>query len=244
MISCKTSQPLGWLSLSAVSLMLAAPISAEPPATTHSQWVYPDHSGKLVYQQLKTGDRISDFSYAGYGGGGVALPIFPVKKTVAPSGEDDTASIQAAIDEVSNLPPPQRRTRCGSAGKRTVPLQVHAQDQRRRRCPPRKRIRRDRHRHRDDRRSSHGNLSRRPEQHPTSRYRDSDRRRLCPIGLHVPQRPRHHRPEGRRQSPDHAPGHTRVAAPDGHGHARSQRKEADLGIKRPQDRAHHRRHHR
>jgi hypothetical protein len=92
------------LSLFAVSLMLAAPVTAEPPARVHSQWVYPGRSGKLVYRQLKTGDRIIDFSYAGYGGGGVALPTFPVKKTVTPSGQDDTAAIQSAIDEVSNLP--------------------------------------------------------------------------------------------------------------------------------------------
>jgi hypothetical protein len=104
LISCKTSQLVGWLSLSAVSLMLAAPVTAEPPATVHSQWVYPDHSGKLAYRQLKTGDRIIDFSYAGYGGGGVALPTFPVKKTVTPSGQDDTAAIQSALDEVSKLP--------------------------------------------------------------------------------------------------------------------------------------------
>jgi hypothetical protein len=84
--------------------MLAAPITAEPPATIHSRWVYPDSTGKLVYRPLKTGDRIIDFSYAGYGGGGVALPNFPVKKTVAPSGQDDTAAIQSAIDEVSKLP--------------------------------------------------------------------------------------------------------------------------------------------
>jgi hypothetical protein len=37
-------------------------------------------------------------------GVGVALPNSPVKKTVAPSGGDDSALIQAAIDEVSNLP--------------------------------------------------------------------------------------------------------------------------------------------
>jgi len=38
----------------------------------------------LVYRQLKTGDRIIDFSYAGYGGGGVALPIFPSEKQSHP----------------------------------------------------------------------------------------------------------------------------------------------------------------
>jgi hypothetical protein len=45
-----------------------------------------------------------DFSHAGYMGGGVALPTLPVKKEVAPSGGDDSATIQAAIDEVSALP--------------------------------------------------------------------------------------------------------------------------------------------
>jgi hypothetical protein len=87
-----------------LSLLLLASVQAEQPSPAHSQWVYPDRSGKLVYQQLKTGDRIIDFSYAGYGGGGVALPTFPAKKTVPPSGEDDSLAIQAAIDEVSKLP--------------------------------------------------------------------------------------------------------------------------------------------
>jgi hypothetical protein len=37
-------------------------------------------------------------------GGGVAIPAVAVAKSVAPSGADDTASIQAAIDAVSKLP--------------------------------------------------------------------------------------------------------------------------------------------
>jgi hypothetical protein len=46
-----------------------------------------------------------DFSYAGYMGGGVALPDVPVRKTVRPSGgADDTGIIQAAIDEVAKMP--------------------------------------------------------------------------------------------------------------------------------------------
>jgi hypothetical protein len=46
-----------------------------------------------------------DFSHAGYMGGGVAIPTVPVKRTVKPSGgDDDSAVIQAAIDEVSALP--------------------------------------------------------------------------------------------------------------------------------------------
>jgi hypothetical protein len=50
------------------------------------------------------GDRIVDFSYAGYGGGGVSLPAAPVKISVEPSGGDDSSRIQAAIDAVASLP--------------------------------------------------------------------------------------------------------------------------------------------
>lgn len=69
-----------------------------------SHWVHRSPGGKLVYAQTPKGDRIPDFSYAGYEGGGVALPVVAAKRTVAPSGADDTASIQKAIDEVSALP--------------------------------------------------------------------------------------------------------------------------------------------
>ena len=87
-----------------VAVSTATATEAKAAAVAHSQWVYLDHSGKLVYRTLKTGEKIIDFSYAGYMGGGVRLPSFAVKKTVAPSGGDDSASMQAAIDEVSNLP--------------------------------------------------------------------------------------------------------------------------------------------
>ena len=45
-----------------------------------------------------------DFSSAGYGGGGVALPQVAAKFFVAPSGGDDTRLIQAALDAVGKLP--------------------------------------------------------------------------------------------------------------------------------------------
>lgn len=90
--------------LFAVALPLVSTMSAEPKRAAASQWVRVGAAGKLVYGHFKTGDRIADFSYAGYRGGGVALPVVPVKKSVAPGGADDTAAIQAAIDEVSALP--------------------------------------------------------------------------------------------------------------------------------------------
>ncbi len=69
-----------------------------------SHWVRQGRAGKLVYATTPKGDRIPDFSSAGYEGGGVALPTVPAKRTVKPSGADDTEAIQKAIDEVSALP--------------------------------------------------------------------------------------------------------------------------------------------
>ena len=69
-----------------------------------SKWVYVAADGSLAYTALDAGDRILDFSHAGYGGGGVPLPAVPVAQTVSPSGGDDTAAIQAAIDAVAKMP--------------------------------------------------------------------------------------------------------------------------------------------
>ncbi|AWI10266.1 discoidin domain-containing protein [Ereboglobus luteus] len=89
-------------------------ISVAPGAV--SEWVRPDPesaTGALIYKTTPDGDRIMDFSFAGYMGGGVALPgdaDIPVRQTVAPlgNGADDTGAIQAAIDAVSTLPPDSR----------------------------------------------------------------------------------------------------------------------------------------
>jgi hypothetical protein len=70
-----------------------------------SEWVKVGADGKLVYKTTPQGDRILDFSHAGYMGGGVALPEIAPKVAVKPSGKaDDTAAIQDAIDQVSALP--------------------------------------------------------------------------------------------------------------------------------------------
>jgi hypothetical protein len=69
-----------------------------------SKWAYVDSPGHLAYGALPTGERLLDYSSAGYMGGGVALPVVPVARTVSPSGgADDTPAIQAAIDAVSML---------------------------------------------------------------------------------------------------------------------------------------------
>ena len=68
------------------------------------EWAHLDADGKLAYKTLPGGDRILDFSHAGYGGGGVKLPLLSVQKTVLPSDGDDSQAIQSAIDAVAALP--------------------------------------------------------------------------------------------------------------------------------------------
>jgi hypothetical protein len=72
-----------------------------PPTTS---LVYPGIDGKLVYIADSLGNKIPDFSNAGYKGGGVAIPMVPVKATVWPVKGDNSVVIQNAIDSVSKLP--------------------------------------------------------------------------------------------------------------------------------------------
>lgn len=92
------------ISRHATAVLFVALLGASVSVTAQSRWVYYGPDGKLNYAQSPKGDRIADFSFAGYEGGGVALPAVPAKRTVSPSGADDTAAIQHAIDEVSALP--------------------------------------------------------------------------------------------------------------------------------------------
>lgn len=71
----------------------------------NSAKVMPDPvTGRLTYPADSAGNRIPDFSHAGYRGGGVPLPTVPVVKTLSPTTGDNTARIQAALDEVGALP--------------------------------------------------------------------------------------------------------------------------------------------
>lgn len=73
--------------------------------TVKSQWVYLNTGKKLQYKTTERGDRIMDFSYAGYMGGGVAIPTVPVKITVGPSAGDNSITIQQAIEQVAAMKP-------------------------------------------------------------------------------------------------------------------------------------------
>lgn len=91
--------------------------SAWGSSTASSQWVFPSN-GYLAYKPLDVhGDIIMDYSSAGYMGGGVAFPAPAATVTVRPlgGGQDDTANIQAAINQVAALSP-------GNGGLRGVVL--------------------------------------------------------------------------------------------------------------------------
>jgi len=97
---------LHWLSGGLFLICLISSISATAQS---SNLVFLDN-GSLSYvpfaMEGQTNDVnvIPDFSYAGYRGGGVAIPTAPVVQTLSPSGGDDTPAIQAAIDYAESLP--------------------------------------------------------------------------------------------------------------------------------------------
>src|SRR5262245_8008332 len=77
--------------------------SGQPPAG-QSGVVSMGSNGKLGYTPDYKGNRPLDFSNAGYGGGGVALPNVQARVVLEPADGDNSARIQAAIDRVSAMP--------------------------------------------------------------------------------------------------------------------------------------------
>jgi hypothetical protein len=94
-----------------VLVLLGVASSAQQPG--RSKWAYPDANGRLQYTADARGNRIMDFSHAGYMGGGVRIPDVRVARTVKAITGDNTGSIQAAIDEVSKLAPDSNGFRGG-----------------------------------------------------------------------------------------------------------------------------------
>jgi uncharacterized protein (TIGR03435 family) len=84
--------------------MVSLLIFAHELLAQESQWVHPAANGRLAYFRDKNGVIIPDYSFAGYRSGGVALPTVPAQVNIAPTGADDTAAIQQAIDTISARP--------------------------------------------------------------------------------------------------------------------------------------------
>lgn len=92
------------MKLSALLALLSIPVAAlavqRPPAIIAER-----DSPALRYIADAAGNRVPDFSSAGYAGGGVALPVVPARVRVTAVPGDNGRRIQAAIDYVSSLPP-------------------------------------------------------------------------------------------------------------------------------------------
>jgi len=74
-------------------------------APRQGTWVTLADDGRLLYQLDELGNRILDYAGCGYLGGKEGIPQVPTRVVVKPADGDDRARIQAAIDQVSAMPP-------------------------------------------------------------------------------------------------------------------------------------------
>jgi len=81
--------------------LLVLPVSAV--AQFSSEILYYEND-RLTYISDKDGNRIPDFSHAGYHGGGVPLPNAPIRVTISPVSGDNTRHIQSAINSIKDFP--------------------------------------------------------------------------------------------------------------------------------------------
>ncbi len=86
--------------------MIWLALLACPGQAAESVWVNTGVTGRLIYVPDAEGDRILDFSNVGYRGQGTELipAAVPNSVIITPIAGDDTAQIQAAINQVAALP--------------------------------------------------------------------------------------------------------------------------------------------
>jgi hypothetical protein len=86
-------------------LMVAAYVLLTGMAqAAESVWAYPSYTQRMIYKPDAQGDRISDYSIVGYRQSKASIPNVPVAATVFAGDGDDTARVQAAIDQVAAMP--------------------------------------------------------------------------------------------------------------------------------------------
>ncbi|MBE9665263.1 DUF6298 domain-containing protein [Mucilaginibacter boryungensis] len=87
-------------------VLMHAPLFAQDKkkASKPQSPVAAEKGGKLVYLTYPNGDRIPDYSYAGYMASEKPIPTAQVKVTVPVKPGDATLRIQAALDYVAGLP--------------------------------------------------------------------------------------------------------------------------------------------
>jgi hypothetical protein len=98
--------PGGWLAVCAVISAVAVGMVGATPGQAGDaiNWVSVGKDGRLAYGSDGQGNRVPDFSTAGYRAGSAIPEVRAARKVQAPSGGDDTALIQAALDALSQNP--------------------------------------------------------------------------------------------------------------------------------------------
>jgi len=95
--------PASTLAAMQIDEQLCAPLSKPRQMSSLAS---PGANGKLTYQTDGRGNRLPDFSIAGYRSGGVPIPDVPARITLSPSaGADDAVRIQQAVDRLSLMTP-------------------------------------------------------------------------------------------------------------------------------------------
>jgi hypothetical protein len=87
------------------AIVTALSLAMLPAHAWQSTRVVREADGRLEYPADAAGNRIPDFSHAGYRGGGVPLPSVPTEATLAHADGDQTNRIQRALDEVAARSP-------------------------------------------------------------------------------------------------------------------------------------------
>ena len=94
------------LSIITIVFMVASVVCGQTkmPPKFKSSLVTISDDGKLVYTPDEQGNILPDFSRVGYHHGDKPIPQYTVTKSISPIEGDNTAHIQQAIDEISQLP--------------------------------------------------------------------------------------------------------------------------------------------
>ncbi len=99
----KFNRAAGWIVTAAIVCAAASPCPAAPQKNL-PPIISLGPDGRLIYDVDKQGNRVPDFSSAGYAGNEFPIPEAPVRVRVSPRSGDETARIQAALDYVASLP--------------------------------------------------------------------------------------------------------------------------------------------
>ncbi|MEM9260010.1 MAG: hypothetical protein AAGA62_10210, partial [Bacteroidota bacterium] len=100
-----SSLPNCTLHLRSVALILCACCSLSLAAQSVSSVVFYDEEGQLRYRADEGNNYIPDFSHAGYHNGEALLPEVPTVLTIQAVEGDNTAHIQAALDDLASRTP-------------------------------------------------------------------------------------------------------------------------------------------